>query len=82
MSFIDEIFTWAEKFDQAVEQAKESGKTSFKIEAPKSKTTKEMQEKVVARIGHKITNPKGKIWNVKLDVTTPKDFQVTVIKMK
>ena len=82
--FLSELFEWSGKFDEAVERARETGKTTIVVDAPK--TTATMQQTVVARAGHVITNPKSKkTWKVKIDVTKntlPKTIKTTVISLK
>lgn len=81
---ITECFEWAGKFDEAVERAREAGKTTIVVDAPKK--TAKMQQVVVARAGHVITNPKSKkTWKVKIDAAInklPKNITTTVISLK
>ena len=70
--FLSELFEWSGKFDEAVERARETGKTTIVVDAPK--TTATMQQTVVARAGHVITNPKSKkTWKVKIDAKVKKN---------
>lgn len=83
--FLDEIFEWSGKFDDAVAEARNAGKKTISIKAPKNKNAREMNVKVVEKMGHVITNPKSKgNWKITIDSKKNelRDIKITTISMK